>query len=254
MIKENDFSEWEFEEKDEEEQDEDEKEQDEEEGSDDPDHSDKSGDGDDPNKKSQVMDDDAEVEVDGEKVKLSELKKGYMRQADYTKKTQELSQKEKQEIVEKSKEVIENKDEFPEADVKAAEYFLKIAKSKFGLITREEYDAEKNHEKLVNEFENKMDDAREKASEMKGMPNFEDVAVMKYMQDHNIHDPFVAYKDMNDAEYRNFIISSSKGSKGYKPAKGSGDKPEEKEKKFNVHTEEGHRAFLEAEIEKMQSK
>lgn len=36
------------------------------------------------------------VEVNGEKVDLEELKKGYMRQSDYTKKTQELSQQRKE--------------------------------------------------------------------------------------------------------------------------------------------------------------
>jgi len=36
------------------------------------------------------------VEIDGEKISLEELKKGYMRQKDYTKKTQEISALKKQ--------------------------------------------------------------------------------------------------------------------------------------------------------------
>lgn len=47
------------------------------------------------------MPDEAQVEIDGEQIPIAELKKGYLRQADYTRKTQELADaKRKAEAVE----------------------------------------------------------------------------------------------------------------------------------------------------------
>ena len=43
-----------------------------------------------------VINDDVEVEVNGEKLKVSELKQGYMRTADYTRKTQEVARQRKE--------------------------------------------------------------------------------------------------------------------------------------------------------------
>jgi len=250
------FSKWEFEDEDPN----DPENQDPAKGGDDP------GDGDDPEKNSQVVTDDTEIEVeiDGkkEKLTLAEIKKGYMRQSDYTKKTQELSKGDEKKITDQAKKVVENPDEFPEADVKAAEYFLKIAKSKFGLITREEYEAEKNYEKAVSEFETTMKSSRGEINKMRKdvegttLPVWDDAydeKVMEFMKENGVRNPKVAYLAMNDAAYRDHIIKQSKGSKGYK-TETKGDKPEDKGgKKFNVHTEEGHRDFLQDQINKMKS-
>ncbi len=43
-----------------------------------------------------TISEDAEVEVNGERVKVKDLKSGYLRQSDYTRKTQELSQQRQQ--------------------------------------------------------------------------------------------------------------------------------------------------------------
>lgn len=260
LKKENEFSKWEFEEED---PNDDPENQDPDKGGDDP-----SGNGDDPEKNSQVVTDETEIEIelDGkkEKLTLAEIKKGYMRQSDYTKKTQELSKGDEKKITDQAKKVVDNPEDFPEADVKAAEYFLKIAKSKFGLITREEYEAEKNHEKAVSEFETSMKSSRGEVNKMRKevegstLPEWDDSydeKVMEFMKDNGIRNPKVAYLAMNDAAYRDHIIKQSKGTKGYKTEK-KGDDPKDKggDKKFDVHTEEGHRNFLQSELNKMKNK
>lgn len=226
----------------------------------DPDNQDPNKD-DDPSKTS-VSDDTAiEIEVDGKKetVLLSELKSGYMRQSDYTRKTQELAEKlktatpaEKQEIVNKANEVVDNPDEFNPEDVKAAEILLNIGRKKFGLMTREELEAEKAKEKQVAEFGNRIDAAKTKVSEMKGMPAFYEDKVLNHMQETRILDPYAAYLNMNDAQYRDYIIKKSKGDTSYKSDKG-GAKVEPIDKPVDVRTEEGHRSFLSEEIAKMRA-
>jgi hypothetical protein len=58
---------------------------------------------------------------------------------------------------------------------------------------------------------------------------------------------------MNDSAYRDHIIKQSKGSKGYK-TETKGEKPGDKGgKKFNLQTEDGHRDFLQNEINKMKN-
>lgn len=82
--------------------------------------------------------DDTEIEVDGQKMTVAELKSGYMRQSDYTRKTQEIAE-ERQKFTQPPTPP-SGEDEYPEEDVKAAEYLTRIAKKKFGLLTREEYE------------------------------------------------------------------------------------------------------------------
>jgi len=203
-------------------------------------------------KKAELDSTEVEIEVDGkiEKMTLAEVKKGYMRQADYTKKTQELSKQEKKEIEDTAKKVVENKDEFPEEDVKAAEYILKIGKSKFGLMTREEYEAEKQREKDVDAYTNVMAKATDSVSKMKGMPAFNEEEIIEHMKETGIHNPLAAYKDKYEAEYFDWRVKQIKGNSGYGTEK-KGEHIEPNKKTYNVKTADGHRDYLMDEIKKM---
>ncbi len=204
-------------------------------------------------KKNLKDEDEVEVELGDkkEKVTLSELKKGYMRQSDYTRKTQELSKKDEKKVVDKSKEIIENKEDYPEEDVKAAEYFMKIAKDKFGLLTKEEYEAEKNKEKQINELDNSFKKLSSDVEKMKGMPKVEEDDLIEYMQKTGIHNPKAAYLSKYDTEYRDYIIKKSKGDSSY-ATDHQGDKTQPKDKKIDVRTDEGHRSYLKDILHKMQ--
>ena len=221
----------------------------------------------DPDKKTEDdFSDDApvKVKIDGKIVTMTakELSEGYMRQSDYTRKTQDLAEKmknatpaEKKEVETKANEIVGNPDKFTDDDVNTAKYLLKVIKGtgmakEFGLLTREEMDAEKAKEKQVAEFSTKLDSAKGKIEKMKGMPAWDEDAVMSHMQETGIHDPYAAYINMNDAQYRAFIIKQSKGDTSYQSDKG-GKKVEPNDKPADVRTEEGHRSFLADEIAKM---
>ena len=233
---EKEYSDWEYEEEEEEE----EAEQHEEEESEE----------DDPNSDSE--DSEVEIEIDGQKQKvtLEELKKGYMRQSDYTRKTQELSKKDEKKVVDKAKEVVKNKDDYPEQDVETAEYLIKIAKDKFGLMTKDEYEADRQREKQMSELDNSFKKLSTEVSKMKGMPKVDDNELLEYMKESGIHNPKAAYLNKYDAEYREYIIKKSKGNSSYQSDKG-GKKPEPKSNEIDVKTEEGHRSFIADEIAKL---
>lgn len=212
-----------------------------------------------------------EIDIDGKKetVTLGELRGGYMRHADYTRKSQEVAEMRKKfeteegkKVVEKAREVVENPNDFNEDDVKIAEHIVKIAKAKFGLMTKDEYEADRVREKQVSEFSSKLESAKSEVEKMTAsyqdngktikvsMPAWDEEKVLNHMQESGIHNPIAAYKDLYEAEYRDFIIKQSKGDTSYKSDKG-GKKPEPKEKVINVHTEEGHRSFLADELAKL---
>lgn len=193
-----------------------------------------------------------EIEIDGKKqeVSLDELKKGYMRQSDYTRKTQELSNKDKEKVIDKAQDVVDNKDDYPEEDVKTAEYLIKIAKDKLGLLTRDEYEAEKQQEKQISELENSFSELSKETSKMKGMPKVDKDELLEYMKETGIHNPKSAYLTKYDSEYRDYIVKQSKGNTSYRSDKG-GKKTEPKSKDVDINTEEGHRSFLLDEIAKM---
>lgn len=69
------------------------------------------------------------IEINWEQISLDELKKGYLRQSDYTRKTQELAK-------EREQSMRQSNDDEPD-DVKAAEAFLKSK----GYLTKAEMDA-----------------------------------------------------------------------------------------------------------------
>ncbi|MHA1586439.1 MAG: hypothetical protein ACTSUW_03780 [Candidatus Heimdallarchaeota archaeon] len=244
LNKEKEYSEWEYEEKDKE---------DEEEELDD--YSSEEDEDQESEESEKNLDDDEEVEIElgdkKEKVTLSELKKGYMRQSDYTRKTQELSKKDEQKVMDKSKEVIENKDDYPEDDVKAAEYFIKIAKDKFGLLTKDEYEAEKMKEKQINELDDSFKNLSSEVKKMKGMPKIDEDDLIDYMKKTGIHNPKAAYLSKYDTEYRDYIIKKSKGNSSYSTDK-KGKIPDNNEKKVDVSTDEGHRSYLKDILHKMQ--
>lgn len=221
----------------------------------------------DPDKKTEdEFADDApvKVKIDGKIVTMTakELSEGYMRHSDYTRKTQDLAVQmknatptEKKEVETKANEIVKNPDKFTDEDVNTAKYLLKVIKStgiakEFGLLTREELDAEKAKEKQVAEFSTKLDSAKGKIEQMKGMPAWDEDAVMSHMQETGIHDPYAAYINMNDAQYRAFIIKQSKGNTSYQSDKG-GKKIVPNEKIVDVRTEDGHRSFLADEIAAM---
>jgi len=209
------------------------------------------------------------VKINGKIVEMTakELASGYMRQSDYTRKSQEVAEmrkqlenalsKEKKEATEKAQEIIDNPDNFSKEDVDTARMLLKIIKGsglakEFGLMTRDEFEAEKVKEKQVAEFGNKIDSAKTEVGKMKGMPAFNEEEIIDFMQESGIHDPLAAYLRKHDAQYRDYIIKQAKGDTSYKSDKG-GKKVEPNEKQVNVRTEEGHRSFLADEIKKMSS-
>lgn len=270
------YSEWEYEE---------EQDQDDQDPNKDPNaNPDDSGD-EDPNKnpKDDYSDDTpVKVKINGQVVEMTakELSEGYMRQSDYTRKSQEVAEmkkslgnaspEEKKEIIDKSKEVIDNPDNFSKEDVDTARTLLKIVKGsglakEFGLMTREDFEAEEQKKKTVSEFSSKLDTAKAEVGKMSvsyqdngktvkfTMPAWDEDAVLNYMQETGIHDPMAAYLRMNDAQYREFIIKQAKGTTSYKSDKG-GKKPEPNDKTIDVRTTEGHRSFLADEIRKLSDK
>jgi hypothetical protein len=207
------------------------------------------------------------VKIDGKIVEMTagELASGYMRQSDYTRKSQEVAEikkslnnaspEEKKEVTEKAKEIIDNPGNFSKEDVDTARTLLQIVKGtglakEFGLMTKEEFEAEKQREKQVAEFGSKIDTAKTEVGKMKGMPAFNEEEIIDFMQESGIHDPMAAYLRKHDAQYRDFIIKQAKGDTSYKSDKG-GKKIEPNEKPINVRTEEGHRSFLADEIKKL---
>jgi hypothetical protein len=87
---------------------------------------------------------------------------------------------------------------------------------------------------------------------MKGMPAWNEDEVLSHMQSTGIHNPLAAYKDLHDAEYRNWIIKQSKGDTSYQTDKG-GKKVEPTKKEVDVSTEEGHRSYLADELRKLKN-
>jgi hypothetical protein len=215
------------------------------------------------------------VKIDGKIVEMTagELAAGYMRQSDYTRKTQDLKklpEKEQKEEIEKAKDIVDNPENFKPEDIATAEYLLKIAKStgiakKLGLMTREDYDAEESKKKMVSEFSSKLDSAKTEVGKMTvsyqengktvkfSMPAWNEDEILNFMQESGINDPVAAYLRKYDAQYRDFIIKQAKGTTSYKSDKG-GKKIEPNDKPLDVRTEEGHRSFLSEEIKKLQDK
>jgi hypothetical protein len=220
-------------------------------------------------KKDQLLD-DTPITIttkDGqqETVTLEELRNGYMRQSDYTRKSQEVAEikkqlqgaspEQKREVTDKAQEIISNPENFSDQDVETARTLLRIVKAKglakeFGFITQEELQAEKEKEKRVQQVNNQFNEAKSKAKEMKGMPSFNEDDVLEHMEKTGIHNPYVAYLNLNDSKYRDYIIKQAKGDSSYRSDKG-GKKPEPKAKEIDIRTEEGHRSFLADEIRKL---
>lgn len=273
--KEKKYSKWEYEEVDED--------QDDQDPNKDPNANPDGTEDEDPSKTEDDYSDDTpvKVKIDGKIVEMTakELAEGYMRQSDYTRKSQEVAEMrkqiqnatpaEKKEVTEKAEEIIANPENFSKEDVETARTLLKIVKSsglakEFGLMTREDFEAEEARKKQVQEFGTKLDSAKTEVSKMAvtyqengktvkfSMPAWDEDAVLNYMQESGIHDPLAAYLRMNDAQYRDFIIKQAKGNSSYKSDKG-GKKIEPNDKPINVRTEEGHRNFLADEIAKLKS-
>ncbi len=240
---------------------------------------DPNADDEDPDKKTEdEFADDApvKVKIDGKIVTMTakELSEGYMRHSDYTRKTQDLAEKmkdatpaEKKEVETKANEIVENPEKFSDDDVNTAKYLLKVIKQtgiakEFGLLTREELDAEKAKEKQVAEFSSNLDSAKTDVSKMTvsyqengktvkfAMPVWDEEKVLNHMQETGIMNAKAAYLNLYDAEYRNFIIKQSKGSTSYQSDKG-GKRIEPQEKVVDTRTEEGHRSFIADELAKL---
>jgi len=206
-----------------------------------------------------------------------ELSEGYMRHSDYTRKTQDLAEKmkdatpaEKKEVETKANEIVENPEKFSDDDVNTAKYLLKVIKQtgiakEFGLLTREELDAEKAKEKQVAEFSSNLDSAKTDVSKMTvsyqengktvkfAMPAWDEEKVLNHMQETGIMNAKAAYLNLYDAEYRSFIIKQSKGSTSYQSDKG-GKKVDPQEKVVDTRTEEGHRSFIADKLAKLKDK
>lgn len=217
------------------------------------------------NPKDDYQDDSVvKVKINGEIVEMTakELSEGYMRQSDYTRKSQEVAEKlkgatpaEKQEAKKDAQEIVNNPENFPAEDVETAKHLLKIIKGtgiakEFGLMTKEDFEAEKVKEKQVAEFGSRIKSAETEIKGMKGMPAFKEDEILEHMQATGIHDPKSAYLNKYDAQYRDFIIKQAKGDSSYQSDKG-GKKKEPEEKVIDIRTDEGHRNFLADEIKKI---
>jgi hypothetical protein len=183
-------------------------------------------------------------------VDIDELKKGYMRQSDYTRKTQELASKarsEQQAELDKARQVIENKDEYPEEDVKAAEYFIKIAKDKFGLLTKQEFDEIKRAEENRARLEGQLQEV-DKLSEKYGVKAPDKDELINYMKENQVYNAVTAFKAMKEDEiFEARLKKAREGKKFYDTEKktekyGKGDKDK---KKMSMDE------FLDSELENM---
>lgn len=220
MLKENRYSEYEYEE--------------EEEGFDDPeeqdnDDDDSTGGGEAGNKGSNQND---EIELDdGTKVSQDELKKGYMRQADYTRKTQEIA---KQKKGEQDPEGGDGKSKYPKEDVEAAKYFAKIAKDELGLMTKEDFERERAIDSLEKNINTTIATAKKD-----GIKLNKDELIGK-MKEQNLP-PDVAYRELKREELMEIAIKKSKGSTKYSSDKGGKPKPTKKD--YDVSTQDGLEKF-----------
>lgn len=195
----------------------------------------------------EVKDDDVIFELpDGTKVTRKEARDGYMRHQDYTRKTQELSQKEKEQMT-KSQKIVENPEDYPAEDVKTAEYFLKILKSKYGIITKEEFDAEIEkrdmHDKISKQF-----DSVDKYAEELGIKKPERLKLIDHMKENQIHSPLAAFKDLyEDDIFQAKLKKANAGNKKYDTER-KGEKPPVKGKD---DTRKTMSEFLDDELEKI---
>jgi hypothetical protein len=190
--------------------------------------------------------DDTEIEVDGAKMTIAELKGGYMRQSDYSRKTQELARD--RDEFEKSKQPApsSSEDEYPEEDVKAAEYLTKIARKRFGLLTREEY----NREREAEQFGQTLNSTINKWNKTAELPKVSDMELIDFMKWSNIHNPDVAIREMHkDAWLNHEITMRQKGKKGYSAEK-TGQRVEPKPKSYDFKSDQGMRDYLQDEITK----
>jgi len=195
----------------------------------------------------EVKDDDVIFELpDGTKVTRKEGRDGYMRQQDYTRKTQELSSKQKEDEA-KARKMVENPEYYPAEDVKTAEYFLKILKSKYGIITKEEFDAEIEkrdmHDKISKQF-----DSVDKYAEELGIKKPERLKLIDHMKENQIHSPLAAFKDLyEDYIFQAKLKKANAGNKKYDTER-KGEKPPVKGKD---DTRKTMSEFLDDELEKI---
>lgn len=94
----------------------------------------------------QVQDEVQTIEVNGEHIPLDELKKGYMRQADYTRKTQEIAEA-KRTLARRPEHSTGGKEE-PSEEVKKAISLLK----QHGVVTKDDLEALQAQQQDANEF------------------------------------------------------------------------------------------------------
>lgn len=190
---------------------------------------DKGGDGDTPPAKNNIPE---EIELDdGTKITIDELKKGYMRQSDYTRKTQELANLRKgNQPTGKDEEGGSGK--YPKEDVEAAKYFAKIAKDELGLMTKEEFERERAIDQLEENIEKTIATAKKDGISVKRDE------LITYMQKHNLP-PDVAFREMKrDELMAKAIEKANKKKQGYFADTGTG-KPKPSKKKYDVSTQEG---------------
>lgn len=238
------FSNWEYEEeKKEEDEEESEEEQDDSQSDEDQGDDHSSDDGDDDAEDEDIKD-DATIKVGKEEITLGELKKGYMRQSDYTKKTQDLSKKEKGDVRKKSEEIADNPDEYPEEDVKTARYLLKILKKEGSILTRDDLDKERQ----IDRIESDMKSASKKLGKIEGLPKFDEEEVIEHMKETGIRNPEKAYKDLYEDEWFDHKVKQTKKGKSYKTEK-KGEKIQKNKKEYKK-SDDGDRDFLTDEIRK----
>lgn len=183
-------------------------------------------DGEDPNDapNDELSDDDVVFKLDdGTEVTRKEASEGYMRQSDYTKKTQELSELKNKSDEEKAKEISENPEKYSKEDVETAEYFMKILKDKHGLMTKEDYDAEVAKEKATKELENNFSEAEKYVKDLKIKPPTREELV-DYMKKNEVYNPVHAIKLMKQDDIIQSKIANTGRKKTFKtetPAKPS---------------------------------
>ena len=142
---------------------------------------------------------------------------------------------------------VDNPDEYPEADVKAAKYLLGILKKEGEIVTRDDLEKERQ----IDKIESDMKAAAKKFGRIKELPKFDEGEIIQHMQETGIRNPEKAYKDLYEDEWFDYKVKQAKKSKSYMTEK-RGEKIQKNKKEYK-EGEEGDREYLLDEIRKIKT-
>jgi len=171
-------------------------------------------------------------EVTGEQV-LEEYQK---LNTDYTKKSQTLSEIEKKQLTEE-----------PKSDPVLDELKKLGVPLKDEVVTKE--DLAKLEERLA--YQSKLNDLEKTINGSDGKPVFNKQEVIKYMQEHPVYDPEIAYEQLNKDKLKEFEIKQyleAKNSPSPAAEKGSLYLPKEERQDFKMKSEDEVTSLIEEEL------